>query len=75
MNDGLIDIIRDISKRIESLEKRQNINEVTIPTGGKLVVDSLAADPTATTGRIYYNTVSNKFKVCENGAWKTITTT
>jgi hypothetical protein len=73
--DELIRIIKDLQARIEILERASTIRKITIPTDGKLVVDSQASDPTVENGRIYYNTATNKYKVCENGVWKTITTT
>ncbi len=72
--DELVKIIKDLQARIEILERASTVRKITIPSDGKLVVDSQASDPTAQNGRIYYNTVSNKYKVCENGTWKTITT-
>lgn len=41
---------------------------------GHIRIPSKASDPSAENGRMYYNTVSNKFKVCEGSTWKTITT-
>lgn len=70
----LVQEILSIKKRLEVLERSLIIRTITIPTDGKLVVDSQASDPAAANGRIYYNTASNKYKVCENGVWKTITT-
>jgi len=72
--DDLAQTLKSILRRIENLEKGSQIKKVKIPSGGKLVVDSYSSDPTAENGRIYYNTTSNKLKVCENGTWKTITT-
>jgi hypothetical protein len=40
-----------------------------------LTLGSLSADPSGTNGMIYYNTTSNTFRVFQNGAWRTITTT
>lgn len=72
--DDLITILKDLKTRVEALERRASLSKVTIPSDGFLVVDSQSSDPTGTNGRIYYNTTSNKFKVYEGGAWKTITT-
>jgi len=69
-----IEEILDIKRRLEKLERASTVRTVTIPNDGKLIVDSQAADPTPVNGRIYYNSVANKYKVCENGVWKTITT-
>lgn len=72
--DELIKIIQTMQDRIELLERANTITKVTIPSNGKLTVDSQTSDPPAENGRIYYNTATNKYKVCENGVWKTITT-
>ena len=72
--DEIVQIIKNLQSRIELLERASTVRKITIPSDGKLVVDSQSSDPPAQNGRIYYNTVSNKYKVCENGAWKTITT-
>ena len=44
-------------------------------TDAEMVLPFFASDPTAIDGSIYYNTGTNKVKVCEDGVWKTITTT
>ncbi|MEK7545874.1 MAG: tail fiber domain-containing protein [Patescibacteria group bacterium] len=36
---------------------------------GELVLGSMAAAPTGANGMLYYDTLSNKFKCYENGAW------
>ncbi len=72
--DELIRIIKDLQGRIEILERASTLRKITIPSDGKIVIDSQASDPPAENGRIYYNTAANKYKVCENGVWKTITT-
>lgn len=43
-------------------------------TDTEFVIPSFTSNPTAVNGSIYYNTASHKLKVCENGSWKTITT-
>jgi hypothetical protein len=73
--EEIVQIIKDLQSRVELLERLVDIKELVIPVDGKLIVDIRAFDPPAEDGRIYYNSVSNKFKVCENGSWKTITTT
>ncbi len=72
--DDITQILKDLEKRIGSLERANQVKEVKIPSGGKIVVNSESADPPAENGKIYYNTTTHKFKVCENGVWKTITT-
>lgn len=72
--DELVRIIKELQARVELLERATTIRKVTIPSDGKLAVDSQASDPSVQNGRIYYNTSTNKYKVCENGVWKTITT-
>ena len=73
--DDLVLLIQELQKKIEQLERLVDIKNLMIPADGKLVLDNRATDPTAENGRIYYNTTAHKFKVCENGSWKTITTT
>ena len=38
------------------------------------VIHKLNSDPTGVNGKIYYNTVSNKFRVYQDGAWKDLAT-
>lgn len=63
--DELRKLLEELKKRIVSLER-------TRPS--KIILEKLASDPTAEDGRIYYNTATDKMKVCENGVWKTVTT-
>jgi len=73
--EEIVKILKDLQMRVELLERLVDIKNLVIPVDGKLIVDIRASDPTAEDGRIYYNSVADKFKVCENGSWKTITTT
>jgi hypothetical protein len=73
--EEIVQIIKDLQARVELLERLIDIKELVIPVDGKLIVDIRATDPSAEDGRIYYNSTADKFKVCENGSWKTITTT
>lgn len=73
--EELIKIFTELKQRIELLERLISLSKVVIPIDGKLVVDSQSADPTPENGRIYYSTTLHKFRVCENGIWKTVTTT
>ena len=68
-------MLANMLRRIEVLEKTSQIKKVKIPSGGKFVIDSYTSDPPSETARIYYNTTSHKLKVNENGTWKTVTTT
>lgn len=72
--DEIVKILRELNRRIEALERKAELTKIKVPSDGKLVVDSRSSDPTAENGRIYYNTTTNKYKVCENSVWKTITT-
>lgn len=74
LEPNILEEIKDLKKRVQSLERASQIKNVKIPTGGRIVVNSEAADPPVQNGKIYYNTTTNKYKVCENGTWKTITT-
>lgn len=67
--DEFVNIIEGLEKRIEGLERLVDLKNITIPTDGKLVVDSQTSDPTVENGRIYYNTTTNKLRGAENGAW------
>lgn len=71
--DEIRKILQGLEKRIETLERKLELTKITVPTDGKLVVDSQSSDPATQNGRIYYNTATNKYKVCENGVWKTLT--
>jgi len=63
---SLEEIIIDLRKRIEFLEKGNNFS----------VLPNESSDPSnAQNGQKYYNTSTNKMKVYENGTWKTVTTT
>lgn len=72
--DDLRVLLKEILRRIEALERVGELTNITIPQDGKIVVDTHSSDPEAINGRIYYNSTTNKFKVCENGVWKTVTT-
>ncbi len=71
----LIEILKDFDKRLKAVEKSNTINDLTMPAGSKFVVPTSASDLATVSGKIYYNTTTNKLKICENGTWKTITTT
>lgn len=68
--EDLVEIIEALEKRIELLERLVSLREITIPAGGKIVVNNETSDPTGENGQIIYNTTSNKFRVYENGAWR-----
>lgn len=74
--EELTKIILDLKRRLEALEKLVSLRKITVPTDGWFIVESRASDPTdgVVNGRIYYNTTANRFKVFENGGWKTMTT-
>lgn len=38
--------------------------------GGVMGIPKLAADPATGSGRMYYNTATGKFRVCDGGGWK-----
>jgi len=73
--DELITIFEKLEERIELLERLISLSKIIIPPEGKLVVDFQSSDPPPENGRMYYNTTLHKFRVCENGTWKTVTTT
>jgi hypothetical protein len=69
MSDSFYEIINGLQKQIDQLARRQTINVVAIPAGGKLVVDTLTADPAVEDGRIYYNSTTGKLRGCQAGVW------
>lgn len=74
LEKNLLEYIKKLEERIQALERASQIKNVKIPAGGKIVVNAEASDPPVENGKIYYNTTTNKYKVCENGIWKIITT-
>ncbi len=74
LQKSIIEEIKDLKDRLDSLERANQVKNIKIPTGGKIVVNAEASDPPVQNGKIYYNTTTNKYKVYENGTWKTITT-
>lgn len=72
--DELIAIFTELKTRIELLERLIALSKIIIPPEGKFIVDHQASDPDPEDGRIYYNTTLHKYRACENGVWKTITT-
>lgn len=41
---------------------------------GYITIPYRSTDPTASTRRMYYNSTSNKFRICEGSTWKDMTT-
>lgn len=70
----LLAYIASLEKRIQALEKANQVKNVKIPTGGKIVINAEASDPPVENGKIYFNTTSNKLKKCEGGVWKNFET-
>lgn len=68
--DKFLELLQSFRKRLDKLERLISLTKISVPTDGWLVVDSQTADPPVDNGRIYYNTTTNKFRVCENGAWR-----
>ncbi len=52
--------------------KRNILRNVVIPEDGKFILPHHATDPIAEDGKMYYNTASDKARVCENGVWRDI---
>ena len=72
--DEFLKLLAEFRKRIESLEKKLSIKNLTFPSDGKLVVPVMTADPASpTNGQIWYNSTSNTLKCYVNGAVKTFT--
>lgn len=73
--EELVELVQELNRRIDQLERQLDLRNIVIPLDGKLVVDLKTSDPTAEKGRIYFNTTLNKYRVSEDGiTWKTITT-
>ena len=68
----IIAYIKQLEARVQALERTSQIKNITIPSGGKFVLDVLAADPPVQNGRMYYNSTSNKIRKCEGGTWKNL---
>lgn len=74
LEKNLLATIKRLEARIQALERASQIKNVKIPSGGKLVVNIETSDPSAETGKIYYNSSTNELKVYKNGSWRTIAT-
>lgn len=68
----IFEIIKKLEQRIQALERASQIKNITIPSGGKFVLDAEASDPPVQNGRMYYNTTSGKIRKCEGGVWKNL---
>lgn len=74
--EELVELVQELERRVDQLERLLALTEIVLPVNGKLVVDLRASDPPAQKGRIYFNTALNKFRVSEDGiVFRTITTT
>lgn len=61
--EDLAQELKEIHKKIEDLQTNTSINNLTIPTDGKLVVPVVSSDPVSPVeGQIWFNTTSNKYK-------------
>ena len=68
--DDTVAILKDLQKRVKTLEQGNTITSLKLGAAGVLIVPVKTADPgTATNGEIFYNSTTNKFRVYENGAW------
>ena len=67
-----LSILKSLERRVEILERTNQLIKITIPTGGKLVVNKETSDPPVNNGQIYYNTTSNKFRKCAGGVWSDV---
>ena len=68
----IISIIKKIEARIDAIERSNQVKKITIPVGGKFVVNKETSDPTPTNGQIYYNNTTGKFRKCSSGVWSDI---
>ncbi len=69
---NILDLLSDLQKRVEALERASQIKDVKIPTGGKLVANTETADPPVENGKIYYNSATGKLRKCTGGVWSDV---
>lgn len=74
LEKNLLEYIKKLEERVQTLERASQIKNVKIPAGGKLVINIQSSDPSAEIGKIYYNSATNELKVYKNGSWRNITT-
>lgn len=71
MEDNFVEILKDVERRVNNLEK-QTITSLNFGEG-LLVIPVLTADPTTPIGgQMYYNSVTGKFRKYDAvaGSWK-----
>ncbi|MDQ3098897.1 MAG: hypothetical protein M3Q44_04065 [bacterium] len=68
----LLQIIADLQKRVDALERSNQSKNIQIPSGGSLVLNGENSDPSVQNGKIYYNKTTHKFRKCTNGAWSDV---
>lgn len=73
--DLLVQLLKDLQSRIQSLEIGTIITKLRLPNNGTFQVPKYSVDPASPAdGEVWYNTTSNKYKGRENGVTKTFTT-
>lgn len=74
--DEIKNLLAEFRKRIESLEKKLSIKNLTFPTDGKIVIPVMTADPASpVNGQMWVNSTSGTFKIRIGGVTKTVTIT
>lgn len=74
--DEFIQILKDLTYRIETLERAISIKNVVLPSNGSFVLPSYTSDPASpVNGQMWRNSISNQIKVYHNGSIRVINTT
>ena len=69
-SDDFIKWIKDIERRLQTLESSTGIKNITIPNEGTFIFPKYASDPASgTQGQVYFNTATNKLKVYDGSSW------
>ncbi len=74
--ETLLKELIEMKRKIAQIETQLALSVIVFPSDGtgKLILPRQAGTPTADTARVGYNNTTNKMVVCENGVWKTVTT-
>lgn len=73
MTENILDIIRNIKKRLRTLEQNQALRRITIPTGGKFVLPVETSAPSSpTTGQMYFDSSLSKARVYDGSSWQNL---
>jgi hypothetical protein len=68
--ESIVEILKDLKKRIKILEVGKLITNLTFTDTGVLIVPTGANDPVSgTEGQLFVNSTAHKLKVYVSGAW------